>query len=133
MDWNTVQKTPLFFTILHTIMMLFTILFSTYLFAIIQTTREIQAIEKQKSELQQLINVFSTQKNYLQSETFAIRYLKEVEQRKLKGEQVINTSEWERTPDSSGTNYIPTLPRPDNSTQWTTCITDSLATCLDSP
>lgn len=130
MNWNTLQRTPLFFTIIHSVLILFTMVFCSYLFAITQTTLEIQRIEQRKAELTELTNIFSTQKNYLQSETFFIRYLKEVEQRKLKGEQVINTSDWEKAVDNSGNNYIPEKPVLENNNIWFQCLHNSIASCL---
>lgn len=96
MQFGRIESTYLFFYLFHTAVVLYCVLVCGYLFMITAVNQDIQSTQVTLAETQEILNVVSTQNNYLQSETYAIRYIKEVLDRRLLGEKVIDTSSWEK-------------------------------------
>jgi hypothetical protein len=92
--FQRLYKSPLFFLFSHVCLIaLFAVFTGYFMFSqkvYIDTNQTIEQIQQTEGAF----NAAQAVGGYFDSETFQIRYIKEVLGKKLKGEQVIDTSQW---------------------------------------
>ena len=123
-------KTPLFFLLVHGVIFVYCTAMIGYMISLRSVTHEMDIIRNQISDTQDLKDVLNTQGNYLQSQTYKIKYLKEILGRKIQGEKVIDTSAWE-SQNPSDTNYLPAEYTPTETVRWWDCLSGKQLQCFE--
>jgi hypothetical protein len=129
MNWKQFLRTPLFFLVVHAVLIMYCVVTIGYLVSLRVATREIQTVQKEIVDAQGLKDVLNTQGNYLQSQTYKIKFIKEALGRKIKGEKVIDTATWETNGDKN-TNYLPSEYEPTETSQWWDCLSGKQLSCF---
>jgi hypothetical protein len=131
MNLKSLVKTPLFFLILHVVLIVYTVFISGYLLNLKQVSREIAQLKLQTQDASELKEVLNTQGNYLQSQTYKIKFIKDTLGRKIIGEKVIDTTSWEQNV-TTNLNYIPNEFYQSDKGDWIQCFTGKQLSCFSS-
>lgn len=130
-NWPKLLRTPLFFLIVHTVIIFFVVIFAGYLLALKAVTLQTNEIRGRIVTTNQTLDMFKTQGNYLQSDTFKIKYMKGSLDRKIKDEKIIDTNTWE-TNNNSVQNYNPNSFQSTQLESWNECLFGRNSACLTS-
>lgn len=130
MNYKQLVHTPLFFGIVHATLTLLVLVFCSYLVSYKTISYKIEKATTELVEQKDLLNIVSTQGNYLQSETYKIKYIKEILGKKLKDEKVIDTTTWEDE-DLTSSSYLPSDSVGQLPIQWLDCLTGKDLTCFN--
>ena len=128
MNFVQFERTPIFFIGANIVIATYLVFSIGAIFMIAQASTNTTVLRSSIRDAEQLKDVLSTQGNYTQSETFAVRFLKESLNKKLIGEKVIDTTTWEQ--DQGTKNYIPIDTKStEYSSQWFGCFMGT-SSCL---
>ena len=132
MNLKLLVKTPLFFLILHLVFVVYTVGVAGYLINLKEVSKEIAELKLKTQDASELKEVLSTQGNYLQSQTYKIKFVKDSLGRKILGEKVIDTTSWELGNNNTDTNYIPSEFYQTTKGDWSLCFSGKQLSCFSS-